>query len=220
MRRQMTPVHGTWAYKQRRDPYAWYNATSAFSQYMASQGIDHSNPEDPFLWDGRINGARFGLRRLFGSDTVDDHLDWDTSGQALEWYCDGVCDIMFAHSHGGNVAAYAAKHGLKIRVLVTIATPVRKDMEPVWLAGSRNIGFHLHVHALGGTDWMQWFGQIGDGVWSAARQMIFRDKAGRITYAADISQGVGLMQHSRLISDPSQLSRWRSEALLDTILAV
>lgn len=213
-----SPVHGTWARKERHLPTAWYNPTAEFARYHAQFGIVHSCPDEPFTWDGRINGAQ-GWRRWFSNNTGD-HLDWVTSGDALRWHsrARGVADIYYGHSHGGNVLGYACANGLRIKVLVTIATPVRKDMEAVWKLARPNIGYWIHLHAMG-DDWMQLFGQIGDGIWSPARQMIYRDKTGRVTVAADQNYGLPLIQHSRMVSDPTCMPMWKDRGIIDTILS-
>lgn len=215
-------IAGTWAYKRRFDHNAWWQPGSDFSQMLRSQGLAPMDVR-PFLWTTDVNGAE-GWRRWLswmpGVDRVGDQRDWEVSGQWFDRYCDKVRDqpfVVFAHSHGGQVAKFAAFHGLYIPVLVTVATPVRKlETEiapgvciPLHPKFRQNIGYWLHLHSAW-DDKMQWLGQLGDGIIRSNRSEPY----------ANLNIEVPTNQHSRVLDTADPLARlWVEQGWLEAVKA-
>lgn len=160
-------IHGTWGRGDR-----WYRPGSPLVVSARAQGLDLLHPE-PFLWSGRIGGLP-----VLVPDDPDNHaddggrLEWANEGRHLTYYCaalrPGTPVSIISHSHGGNLAAIAIARGdLMIRHLITVSTPVRKDMEPYYREARRRIdaGQGHWIHTYG--DWWRdiWLkvGELGDG---------------------------------------------------------
>ena len=161
-RRYLVLVQGTHGWGDRW----WRNGLlSAFNQ----RGFMGINPDEPFVWDTKLDG-------LIGANN-----GWEAAGLALKWYVranQGVWKqplVVVCHSHGGNVAAYAAQHGLWIDHLVTMMMPVRGDMEVVYAEARLNVGRWTHIHG-GREDWLQIAGEFMDGRFGAYRQVGVADE--------------------------------------------
>ena len=134
------PVAGTWARRNFRRN-AWYRAGSPFDRKMNAIGyirVDQNrNPQKPDrgFWSGDVNGLIF--QRLFGTS----QRDWKLGGADLAEFVgikrrkelgDAEEVAIIAHSHGGQVVAFALKilvdQGIaplpNLRV-VTVDMPVR-----------------------------------------------------------------------------------------------
>lgn len=154
-------IEGTWA---RGEEVGWADPRSEWAKAALAAGVNLIDPDEPFEWSTALEGLRRGQ-----------HPIWETSGMALKWYCHkyapGEPVNLIAHSHGGQVAAYALAQGLKGN-LITVATPVRGDMRKVWAKAAVNMGRWRHVY----TDepwWKGWqnFGEIFDGRFGWTRKM-------------------------------------------------
>lgn len=181
-------IPGTWG-----DSDAWWRQGSPFWTAALEAGVTLQNGDDPYNWTTEVDG-------LLGRNR-----DWETAGDALRWYVAARGEEtvnVIAHSHGGQVALYAAAGGLSINTLVTVATPVRADMEPVIAKARVNLPRWIHLRS-DNSDWFQWFGEILDGrlAWpGSVRDFPLADKT-------VIEGGVG---HSGLL-DPetwTKLKRW------------
>ena len=119
-------------------------------------------PDEPFRWSTNLDG-------VLGENT-----DWIRWGVALTWYChkhsQGESVNIVTHSHGGQVVAYALAQGLEVASLVTVATPVRKEMTPIWTAGAKNLWRWSHIHS-DNADFWQWMGARFSGWFVAPREM-------------------------------------------------
>lgn len=144
---------------------AWWHPGSEFVQTMEGELIRTADKSDPYEWDTKLDG-------IIGGNEV-----WETAGKALTWYARAKVGhypiSVVAHSHGGQVAAYAAANGLQIDRLVTVATPVRHDMEPLYRAATKNIGCWYHLHS--DVDIWQILGGLFAGKWGIHREMEFAD---------------------------------------------
>lgn len=215
-------VSGTWAYEHRFSLDEWWQPCSRFAMMLRRQGFAPIDPR-PFLWTTEINGAE-GWRRWLDwlpcVNKVGDQLDWYVGGEWLRRYCDPVQGqpfVVFCHSHGGQLAKFAAYQGLYIPVLVTIATPVRHleaeirphVYEDILPKMRRNIGYWIHLHS-GWDDKMQWLGQFGDGV----------VRSNRSEPHADLNIQVPANRHSRILHPDDLMDLWITEGWLDIIRKV
>lgn len=159
-------IDGTWGEKESR---SWIDDGSGFVVEALIHGVNVIDLKEPFLWSTALDGysPKFWKKNH-------NHMVWASWGRALlyyaHWKAPGVPVNLIAHSHGGQVAAYALNYGLKVNQLITIATPVRADMAKIWTAGRPNVKSHLHIHT-GKRDMMQWLGELGDGRFGIYRRM-------------------------------------------------
>ena len=211
-------VGGTWSYG-RHSPIErrWWWPGSPWLTFMANHNVLSIGPDRPYSWSTGIGGM-CSLRRGGA------HADWQASGESLYAYLVPVVNghthpnppypyAMVAHSHGGEVALYAAAAGLKIPCLVTVGTPVRADMEPVINAAKPNIGYWMHVYSIArwpwqrGFDWMQRAGELLDG------HVGWQQKIKQ----ANLNVGLKGVGHSGLLYKPVEFQRWVHDGLLDTM---
>lgn len=138
------------------DELPWWHPLSPFGQ----EGRAHDvliDPE-PFIWSTELDGIK---GRNWG---------WWAAGHALRYFVHGkypplavqlVPVNIVAHSHGGQVAIYAAAQGLIIDTLVTVGTPVRRDLRRFCQVARVNIRRWIHVYSP--NDPVQLQGVLGDG---------------------------------------------------------
>ena len=215
-------VAGTWAYKNRFDINAWWQPTSPFAEMMTREDFISIDPK-AFLWTTDVNGSE-GWRRWFDwlpfVDSTGDQRDWEVGGHWLDRYCAPVIGrpfVVIAHSHGGQLAKFAAYHGLFIPVLITIATPVRLlqaevsegECEDILQKMRANIGYWIHLHS-GWDDKMQWLGQFGDGVIRSNRSEPY----------ADLNITVPANRHSRILAADDLMKLWIEQGWLDIVRQV
>ena len=189
-------VPGTWGWTGTPAIGAWWWPGSAFVARLETRGFSLPSYTRPFTWSTDVNGI--------GSD----HSDWRAGGEALYAYLvPPLCEDrrsspddtrLICHSHGGQVALYACAAGLKVRVLVTVATPVRRDMQAVITRALPQIGYWLHVYADGRSDWWQLAGALFDGRVGLYRQMADADQNLPVP-------GAG---HSTVLTDPAYDTYW------------
>lgn len=196
----MTPwvaVHGT--HDDPLSPRSWACPTGPLPEFFARHGLVLREP--PFLWSGGLDGVPFDRGR-----------DWDGGAAALSYYLEPIPYAdrrLVAHSHGGAVALRAAARGTTLRSLVTVGTPVRKDIrEAGRLALERGaIGTWLHIHDAR-WDWLQRAGMLFDGrLWGAT--------AFELPGMVDCPvPGIG---HSKVLCDARAIRLWQSEGWLDAL---
>jgi pimeloyl-ACP methyl ester carboxylesterase len=163
-------IAGTFGAKHALD---WYAPTSDFSKLLRENDCEQLevHPLKRYMWSTAIDGVD------------NNHTTWDASGRALAHYIAPPLlgeslvkpedTYIIAHSHGGNVVAYAcANYGLKINGLITVGTPIRKDLHDIYKAASPNIARHLHIYA-GWRDYWQWWGALFDGRFGIHRKHPF-----------------------------------------------
>lgn len=143
----------------------WWKPGSKFCSMLYQHRIRCADSSDPFVWCTGLDG-------LIGDNSV-----WESSGAALRWYAHSKVRhyplSVVAHSHGGQVAAFAAAHGLHIDRLITAAMPVRKDMDAVYSKAKRNIDKWVHLHS--DSDMWQVLGGLRDGKWGIHREVPYAD---------------------------------------------
>jgi len=137
------------------------------------------------FWSTALSGTRF---------CGNNHLAWQFGGEQVNDYLETVDApvLILAHSHGGQVAAYALANGARCDTLITIDTPIRRDMEPVWQAGIWNRRRHLHLYGTGWGSRMRIFGQR-----RFKRQMPWATKNRHIDGG-----------HSGILTDPRHREQW------------
>lgn len=157
-------LHGTWG----RDDI-WFRRGSAFTTGLHAAGLSLVHDE-PFLWSGNVGGLPFSSTPDDPRDLYDDsgRLEWANEARHGIYYCaayrPGQEVSVLAHSHGGQVALLMIALGLKVRHLITISAPVRKDMLAMrWLARERISGTWVALHGDFWKDRMIKLGELFDG---------------------------------------------------------
>ncbi len=150
----------------------WWMVGSGFVRMLQEAGLRVENLREPYLWDTDLDG----LGR---------HNDaWIAAGWSLIWYCHKhvppVGNVyqpvsIIAHSHGGQLVAYAASRGLIVDTLITVATPVRRDMLRIHREARPNIRQWVHLYS-DWSDWMQVLGALFDGRIGVYRKMDLADR--------------------------------------------
>jgi pimeloyl-ACP methyl ester carboxylesterase len=187
-------VHGTWSGR-------WTDPETPFRYKLSRSGFRVVEPL--FGWSGDISG----IPSLTASQK---HSDWKAGGASLADHLRyrlprPLRRYVIAHSWGGAVAAYcAADHDVFIDRLITIATPPRKDLEPVWSRAKARVGYWLNV-CDEKAPVIERLAQMFDGHWD------WTPKVGQDQADTNITKpGIG---HSRILSDPALMSEW--DELLD-----
>lgn len=148
--------------------------------YLASIGVTLLDATRPFIWSTRLGGVGFG---------DDDRLGWKAAGVNLFAYvvpprCPDrqvppIETIIITHSHGLQVALYAAAEGLKIDTLIDVAGPVRRDMAYIARTARQNIRFWAHLVG-GKRDLWQVAGALFDGHLGIVREHPLADTNTRV----------------------------------------
>lgn len=189
---RIIPIAGTWGWRDR-----WWKRDSPLMQYLGADVVHVAGR--PYRWSTDLIGWKFWRRERLS--------DWEAGADALAYFCETIPYFdrnLIAHSHGGQVALFAAASGLKIRRLLTISTPVRDDV-PVQKARP-NIGHWRHVCAADDDRIARW-GMFGDG--RIATRRVFTDPGA----AADTNVRVPGIGHSRLLTDPACFELWHTLGL-------
>jgi pimeloyl-ACP methyl ester carboxylesterase len=203
--KRYTLVAGTHAYDGTFGPEQWYHPGSLFSRYVMRPYGAKPARALPFIWSTDLDGF-IGARNR-------SHVDWKTGGYALAGHLDNVPlrhRNVIAHSFGGPVVAYAMER-LPINNLITVGTPIRRDLEPVWEAAMPNLRgdwIHLADHR---SDWMIRLGQMFDGRFGWRYDMPLA------TSNVMLPRGMG---HSSILNDPDRMTLWFSQGWLDALFGV
>ena len=201
-------VQGTHAWG-RSTAEQWWEASSPFARFLSSQQLELLGGDRPFIWDTDLDGVGWFHGR--GKR----HINWEAAGLCLYAYLKPPLNAsddyvpladrnLIGHSHAMQVIAYACAAGLKINRLITIGSPVRKDMRDVYAAARPNVARWLHVHS-DRSDRIQWLGTLFDGHVGVVRRQPF----------ADVNLGIPQVSHSRLLNDPLCFPLWRAHELAD-----
>lgn len=199
---------GTWAKGYDDEGFPWWGGLSPFAERAARHQL---RPILGYQWTTDVDGVFWEKGR---------HRDWDVGGNFLAEFLRPsgasvthplndyvrICDRnVICHSHGLQAVLYACgAYDLRINNLISICSPIRKDMELLAAQARPNIGRWVHVSAKGG-DRMQWFGELFDGRLGIVR-------------AAPLAEwnlqlpGIG---HSGLFVDPGKLILWETTGLFE-----
>ncbi len=118
----------------------WWKPGSSFYYGVVKHGYKCYS----FSWNTKLDGL------------VGKNAHWDSAAGRLVNVCPEN-PIIIAHSHGGQLPIIAAANGLRIKSLVTLGTPVRKDMP--YKEAKANIGFWTHIYG-NRRDYMQLLGSL------------------------------------------------------------
>lgn len=126
---------------------------------MRARGFEHQHlmpgaERRAFVWTTDLEGHQV-WRRLIGMSP--DLSEWQVMGQNLLNYCVPAiapdrriepCNLnIICHSHALQGVCFACADGLKVNTLISVGSPVRDDMAPVYERASENIGFHWAFHS-------------------------------------------------------------------------
>jgi pimeloyl-ACP methyl ester carboxylesterase len=145
-------IPGTWG--EKRGETDWWRLGSVWNANLRNAGLALLDPTEAFEWST-------ALAISDGTDPT-----WRTAGLALKWYCEAKGPgfkalSLIAHSHGGQVVAHALASGLHVHRVITVATPVRQDMQDVWALARPHIEdawTHLYTEEEGEP--MQYLGSL------------------------------------------------------------
>lgn len=188
MANRLIVVSGTWGAQ-------WVQEGTPFRQMLARNDVELIQP--PFEWSEDVSG----IPSFF---TGGKHSDWKAAGFAFGLFMERIPfedRIVLAHSYGGNCVAFGliSAFAVPIRRLITIGTPYREDMEPVWRDARYQCGFHVHV-CDPKPPMIERFAQVFDGRFSLKAQ------SGHPT--ADLIVKIPKMKHSRVLDDPAFVRKW------------
>lgn len=161
----LIPIAGTHA-----DDDPWWLPGSPLLRSLP-RGLPLFSETEPFEWTTDLDGVGLYARK---------HTQWQLAGTLLRYYVKASCVPtgervqLFAHSHGGQVAAYAAAQGMLIDTLVMVGTPVRWDMMKVYSHAKRNIRRWVLVSSP--FDWWQILGELCGGRFGLYRTNPFADR--------------------------------------------
>jgi pimeloyl-ACP methyl ester carboxylesterase len=181
----------------------WDHLGSGFTRYLLKHGFVsvEERASIGFDWSDDIDLGR-------------GHEDWKAGGRAVFYYLvpplyptPPCATNIIAHSHGGQVALYAAAYGLKINCLITVGTPVREDMQEIIAVARPNIQRWLHLRS--NNDMWQWFGSWFDGGLKLNRDFKQAD------LNATMPKG-----HANILRDEELFPLWLSEGWLPFLAGV
>lgn len=187
-----------------RNEVRWWQ-TSYFYYFMKKNGFDVPNSKDPYVWTTDLQGVSFWRRwSVFNGkiNKIRDHRDWIAGGAALRWYIKsyGLEDTevsLIAHSHGLQVVAYACDQGIRVKNLISVGSPIRRDMEHLYKCIRNSTIRWLHISD-GNNDRIQLAGQFGDGILSRRTFNKF----------ANFNNPLPNISHTRILSDPNAFHYW------------
>lgn len=187
------------------DAVDWYVPAHAFAKYLESHGLEvMSDSGMPFIWSTDLDGVVLDRKN---------HTDWSAAGAALSYFVrmHGVDEVdIITHSHGLQVVIFAIAHyGLRVRRLVSVGSPVRKDMEYLSSIAKQNIGKWLHIYSDKSDRW-QWLGELFDGRLGIVRKHPLADR----------NDFVAKVGHSEILRDPSKYPLWIQNGWIDFLKGI
>jgi hypothetical protein len=221
--RAVVLVPGTWAWRGLRTRGEWYQRGDpeqpTFCDWLGEQGIDVLSRRSPFIWSTRVNGVPWSRYR-----------DWEAAAVSFSQYMDpAIVDTgvsvplehrnVIAHSHALQPILFACAYlGTTLNRLITVSSPIRRDMALAAVAARPNIRYWLHLHS-DWTDRTQWFGELWDGAFRIKRRAEWSAPQG-IVASANLSVRVPGVGHSGLLRRPSCWPLWQTHGWLDVLTHV
>lgn len=190
-------VAGTWG--ELPGHGKWWDRDSDFWAMLVEGGLTSVDAIDPFMWSTDLDGL----------DNT--NAGWAAAGRALFWYAaakaPGIPVSVIAHSHGGQVLAYAAEAGLRLEHAITVATPVRSDLGRQYavLAKVAKTWTHIYTDEKYGGAWQalgEW--ALGGTPWRVRREM----PGARNIFLPGRSHG-DLVANANLWRSPPRGQGWR-----------
>ncbi len=191
-------VAGTFGFRGSIPVGAWWSPGSAFAQMLEGLGVSvcgSGTGERPFIWSSDLDG-------VFESD----HVDWRAGGSALyEYVVPSLCagariapaeTTIIAHSHGLQPVLYALASGLQCNHLVSVASPIRADMQAVTKIARANVKTWTHLYDM--DDPVQMLGE--DDPLNSTRDAVL----------ADANIQIPGMGHTGAVDDPANFFRWKA----------
>ena len=190
----------------------WFIPGSPFTAFLRAHGVEvvAGTNGRPFTWSTGVGGIGFG---------DEDHRVWQGAGENLYDYIvppfcpDRRIPIaetnIIAHSHGLQVALYACAAGLGVDTLISVGSPIRKDMDTTARLARRYIRRWIHVHSDRSDRW-QWYGTLFDGAFGIKREHPL----------ADVNVGIPKVGHSTILRDPAMFTHWQERGLLAALQEV
>lgn len=158
-------------------------------------------------WTGNVSGVPNILSKGH-------HRDWIAGGYALAYFLDRL-DYndrnLVVHSHGLNPVLYGiVREQVRIRRLISVCSPVRRDMQTQASGAAPRID---RWRAVSSSDWdfWQWAGEVFDGHVQFSRQ--------RCWPQAHENTPIARIGHSKLLNDHTFLDLWRTEGMFDFLRA-
>ena len=197
---QVTLIYGThsWEKPGKTD---WWQKNSPLVKFLSERGVTLYQPEYPVKWSGDLEGTFFAKGP-----------DWVSGAAYVSCYFDhffGKVPLeernIIAHSHGGQVLAWAAYTGVKFNNVMTFGTPVRKDMEMQYASLRMMCKNWLHV-CDSKSDLMAVWGTLFDGRFKVVHEN---------PYATKNCNLPGKIRHSDALVSPDHFHYWESEGWLD-----
>lgn len=146
-----------------RNEEAWFRWGSDWWNEAERRGAKRADV-DRKRWSGKVDG-------IFGENET-----WREGGLRLRDYILAAASsdigevVLVAHSHGGHVVGEALWGPISgFEAVITLGTPVRKDVEHHYAGISKRTFEWTHIYSH--SDWWQLLGGIGDGHFSLLRRM-------------------------------------------------
>lgn len=202
------PIQGTWGWDESPDNVVWWEDGSPFTEHMKSLGLVKLPSIRPLLWSTNLEGHQV-WQRLFHT-RGHKHQIWRAGALSVCYFVDGHDGAhpipyyyrnFISHSHGLQVILHACgTYGLRIRNLISVGSPIRKDMEEVTLRALGNIDNWLHIFDPRKDDTKLW-GEVGDGRFRWPWQAPLKPLADELVPVP----GAG---HSGTLNDPKFFHIW------------
>lgn len=189
-------VEGTWGgdWARARSPFCRMLRLHDFAP-MRFQG-----------WTGNVSGVPNILSK--GA-----HRDWVAGGYALAYFLRGLDYAdrnLIVHSHGLAPVIYAAvRERVEIRRLISVCSPVRRDLQHQASGAVQRIGRWRHIAAATGDPWQR-LGELFDGHFG------WGERKWKQAHENLSIPGIG---HSGLLNDPKFLDLWETDGMLDFLRA-
>jgi hypothetical protein len=186
-------VEGTWG-------GTWAEEGSSLRQFLEARGLECVRFRG---WTTDVDGVPNVLES-------GKHADWISGGFALGYQLETVPyedRNIICHSHGINPVLYqGAQSCVAIRNLISVCSPVRKDMQGTANDARPHIKRWRHISA---TDWdfMQRAGELFDGQWSWSQV--------RKWAQADENVQIPKIGHSKMMYDPDKIVLWEEVGNID-----
>lgn len=184
------PIPGTFSWDEDPLVYQWYERGSSFETYLREEHDIHQHPRGYLTWSTALDGV-FWKKNMAVWKAAAKHLACHL--ETVPWQDRNI----IAHSHGGQVAIMAAASGLRFRTLITVGTPIRKDVERFADTAAGNIDYWFHI-CDSHTDLVSILGALFDG-----RVRIKH----RFDQANDVDDICGI-GHSKILNDDWAIKLW------------